>query len=149
MVFCAPPSTQQEPHTAEIVREHLDGRLTAQAFKLVLGDHSHPDKKRFQYLNEDVALDDHAPMDVGLHRIVDHVRPLLNMLAVCLAVKTPQRSCNAKMSSIGGEAVSGNPHSMSTEYADLLGGGTGADAVLCFGQADDTSGTGDTHTLLK
>ncbi len=88
-------------------------------------------------------------MDVGIYRIVDHVRPLLNMLAACLAVKTLQRSCNPKISSIGGEAVSGNPHSMSTEYIDLLAGGTGADAVLCFGQADDTSGIGDTHTLLK
>lgn len=92
MVFCAPPSTQQESHTAEIVREHLDGRLTTQTFKLLLGDHSHPDKKRFQYLNEDVAIDEHAPMDVGIHRIVDHVRPLLNMLAAYLAVKTLQRS---------------------------------------------------------
>ena len=56
---------------------------------------------------------------------------------------------NAKISPIGGEAVSSNLHGASTECADLFAGGTGADAVLCFGQADDTSGTGDTHTLLK
>ncbi len=87
MVFRA-PRAQQEPHTAEIVREHLDGRLTVQAFKLVHGDHSHPDEKRFQQLNEDVAIGEHAPMDVGIYRIVDDVRLLLDMLAACLAEKT-------------------------------------------------------------
>jgi hypothetical protein len=60
MVFRA-PRAQQEPHTAEFVREHLDGRLTVQAFKLVPSDHSHPDEKRFQQLNEDVAIGEHAP----------------------------------------------------------------------------------------
>jgi hypothetical protein len=40
MVFRA-PCTQQEPHTKELVREHLDGRLTVQAFKLVLAP-AHP-----------------------------------------------------------------------------------------------------------
>src|SRR5713101_7133651 len=134
MVFRA-PRAQQEPHTAEIVREHLDGRLTAQVFKLVPGDHSYPHEKRFQQLNEDVAIGEHAPMKVGIYRILDHVRLLLDMLAVCLAEKTAQQSGNAKMSLIRGEAMPGNPHSMSTECADLLAGGTGADAVLCFGQA--------------
>ncbi len=64
MVFRA-PRAQQEPHTAEIVREHLDGRLTVQAFKFVLGDHSHLDEQRFQQLNKDVAIGKHASMHVG------------------------------------------------------------------------------------
>ena len=148
MVFRA-PRAQQEPHAAEIVREHLDGRFTAQVFKLVPGDHSHPHEKRFQQLNEDIAIGEHAPMNVGIYRIVDHVRLLLDMLAACLAEKMPQQSGNAKMSPIGGEAVSGNLHGASTDGADLLAGGTGADAVLCFGQADDTTGTDDTYTFLK
>src|SRR6266704_6911230 len=147
MVFRA-PCTQQEPHTAELVREHLDGRLTMQAFKFVLGDHSHPHENRFQYLNEDIAIGEHAPMHVRTYRIVDHVRLLLDMLAACLAEKMPQQSGNAKMSPIGGEAVSGTLHGASTEGADLLAGGTGADAILCFGQADDTTRTGDTYTFL-
>src|SRR5713226_3485100 len=118
MVFRA-PGAQQEPHTAEIAREHLDGRLTVQAFKLVLGDHSHPDEKRFQYLNEHIEIGEHAPMNVGIYRIVDHMRLLLNMLAACLAEKMPQQSCNAEMSSIRGEAMSSNLHGASTEGADL------------------------------
>ncbi len=88
-------------------------------------------------------------MKVAIYRIVDHVRLLLDMQVACLTKKTSQQSCNAKMSSIGGEAVSSNPHSMSTEGADLLAGGTGADAVLCFGQADDATRTGDTYTFLE
>src|SRR5260370_9363023 len=97
MVFRA-PSAQQEPYTAEIAREDLDGRLTVQAFKLGLGDHSHPHEKRFQYLNEHIEIGEHAPMNVGIYRIVDHVRLLLDMLAACLAEKTSQQSGKAKMS---------------------------------------------------
>src|SRR6266700_665519 len=117
------PCTQPEPHTAEIVREHLDGRLTAQVFKLVPGDHSHPHEKRFQHLNEDVAIGEHAPVNVGIYRIVDHMRLLVDMLAACLAEKMPQQSCNAEMSPIRGEAMSSNLHGASTEGADLLAGG--------------------------
>src|SRR6266567_8960534 len=148
MVFRA-PRAQQEPHTAEIAREHLDGRLTVQAFKFIPSGHSHPHEKRFQQLNEDIAIGEHAPMNVGIYRIVDHVRLLLDMLAACLAEKMPQQNCNAEMSPIRGEAMSSNLHSMSTEGANLLAGGTGADAVLCFGQADDSTRTGDTNTFLE
>src|SRR6266851_920370 len=147
MVFRA-PRAQQEPHAAEIVREHLDSRLTVQAFKFVLGDHSHPHEKRFQYFNEHIAIGEHAPMNVGIYRIVDHVRLLLDMLAACRTEKTSQQRGNAKMSPIGGEAMSGNLHGASTEGADLLAGRTGADAVLCFGQADDPTRTGDTYIFL-
>ena len=88
MVFCAPPSTQQEPHTAEIVREHLDGHLTAQAFKLVLGDHSHPEKKRFQYLNEDVAIDEHAPSTASLVSMKQiSLKPGGRLIALALTAK--------------------------------------------------------------
>jgi hypothetical protein len=77
------------------------------------------------------------------------MRLLLNVLIACLAEKTSEHGGNAKMVPIRRETVSSSLHGASTQCADFLTGGTGADALLCLGRADYTTGTCDTYTFLK
>ncbi len=147
--WCSAPRTQQEPHSAETIGEHLDSCLSVQAFKFVHCGHAHLEEQRFQQLDEDVEIGEHAPVNLGIHGIVDDMRLLLNVLTACLAKKMSEHGSNAKRTPIRGETVPGSLHSTGIPCADVLASGTGANAVLCLGQADDSTGTGNTYTFLN